>query len=453
MCLWCYHHILEEAAKDSTQARCPNCRTDYDQNKIQMQHIDAAALEEEKRKLREKEKPKGPGGPQGGGGLGTRSTAHLANMRIVQQNLVYAVGIPLDICTEETLKSNEFFGSFGKTIKVSVNRSNQYASAMAKHGPTGSAYVTFKRAEDALKCIKALDGAAWVGKPIKACFGTTKYCNAFLKSVVCNNPDCLYLHDLADEEDCLTKEEVAAGLLPARFLAMGATNTFKPRLTIHSIPNPQTAAAQAAAAAAAAAGQSQAQIAAAAAAAGGVSTTNHANGNATAPTATATAIGMTRPVSSTLGTAGSGSSLVSGTYSTGSHASPPRTISIPLSSLRRNNINNNSNNNSGGGGSYSQGDLHHQHHLDQGGAVNSPTLRILENSSHDSGMMGYQKHRQQSNDQGSWPAVGGGGGGGGGHQSTPPPPPRHHIWEAFPLPLLPHLQLFLLLLTKWSGLN
>jgi hypothetical protein len=31
---------------------------------------------------------------------------------------------------------------------------------------------------------------------VKACFGTTKYCNAFLKGLPCNNPECLYLHDL-----------------------------------------------------------------------------------------------------------------------------------------------------------------------------------------------------------------------------------------------------------------
>ncbi len=41
MCLWCYHHILEEAAKESLSARCPNCRSVYDQEKITMQHIDA----------------------------------------------------------------------------------------------------------------------------------------------------------------------------------------------------------------------------------------------------------------------------------------------------------------------------------------------------------------------------------------------------------------------------
>lgn len=49
---------------------------------------------------------------------------------------------------------------------------------------------------DALRCIKALDGAVWKGKAVKACFGTTKYCNAFLKGLPCNNPDCLYLHDI-----------------------------------------------------------------------------------------------------------------------------------------------------------------------------------------------------------------------------------------------------------------
>jgi len=221
-------------------------------------------LEEEKRKIKEAHRPKGMATTA----ASRTSRVNLTNVRVVQPNLVYAVGLPMDICHEEVLREPEFFGQFGKTIKISVNRSNQYASALAKHGPTGSAYVTFKRSEDALRCIKLIDGALWRGKPVKACFGTTKYCNAFLKGLTCNNPDCLYLHELADEADCLTKEEVAAGLLPARFLAMGASNTFKPRLTINLIPNATTAAAQAAAAAAAAAGQNANAITAAAAAAG-----------------------------------------------------------------------------------------------------------------------------------------------------------------------------------------
>ncbi len=39
-----------------------------------------------------------------------------------------------------------------------------------------------------------IDDLAPVGRVVRACFGTTKYCNAFLKGIPCNNGDCLYLH-------------------------------------------------------------------------------------------------------------------------------------------------------------------------------------------------------------------------------------------------------------------
>lgn len=35
---------------------------------------------------------------------------------------------------------------------------------------------------------------------VRASFGTTKYCNAFLRHAPCTNPDCLYLHTLGDDE-------------------------------------------------------------------------------------------------------------------------------------------------------------------------------------------------------------------------------------------------------------
>ncbi|CAM9969726.1 unnamed protein product [Ectocarpus fasciculatus] len=51
-----------------------------------------------------------------------------------------------------------------------------------------------------------------MGRTIRASFGTTKYCNSFLRNLPCNNPDCLYLHELGDEEDRFTKDEVQLGL-------------------------------------------------------------------------------------------------------------------------------------------------------------------------------------------------------------------------------------------------
>ncbi|KAK9838613.1 hypothetical protein WJX84_011780, partial [Apatococcus fuscideae] len=90
---------------------------------------------------------------------------------------------------------------------VSVSRNGLYGTPNAKYGPSGSAYVTYRRADDAERCIKNVHLSLWHGKTVKACFGTTKYCNAFLKGLPCNNSDCLYLHDVADDEASYTREE------------------------------------------------------------------------------------------------------------------------------------------------------------------------------------------------------------------------------------------------------
>ncbi|KAG5188477.1 hypothetical protein JKP88DRAFT_304221 [Tribonema minus] len=66
--------------------------------------------------------------------------------------------------------------------------------------------------EDAWSAIKAVDGFWLEGRHVRASFGTTKYCNSFLRGLACNNGDCLYLHELGDERDRFTKEEIQAGL-------------------------------------------------------------------------------------------------------------------------------------------------------------------------------------------------------------------------------------------------
>ena len=148
-------------------------------------------------------------------------------------------------------------------MQISVSRAGPYGTVAAKNGPSGSAYITYKRAVDARRCIETIHGAVWegaaallspygpcmtcatwtayplweergksmppchvppvawgscacgvimgrrssvcracaraaaaAGKAMKACFGTTKYCNAFLKGLVCNNAECLYLHEV-----------------------------------------------------------------------------------------------------------------------------------------------------------------------------------------------------------------------------------------------------------------
>lgn len=98
--------------------------------------------------------------------LASRQTVRiLQNVRVVQRNLVYAVGLAMEICYEDTLMGPEYFGAFGKMVKqMSVNRMGPYGSAVSRNGPTGSAYITFKRPEDAKRCIEAVNGAVWGGK-------------------------------------------------------------------------------------------------------------------------------------------------------------------------------------------------------------------------------------------------------------------------------------------------
>jgi len=137
-----------------------------------------------------------------------QSRKDLANVRVVQRNLVYLVGLAPSISKEDTLRSKEFFGQYGKIIKVAINRNEIGAKTDA---PSYSAYITFSNDEDAKTAIRAVNGF-WVDNyVIKASFGTTKYCNMFLRGLQCTNPDCLYLHKLGDDASSFTKEEMQAG--------------------------------------------------------------------------------------------------------------------------------------------------------------------------------------------------------------------------------------------------
>eukprot|EP00775_Hariotina_reticulata_P013617 gene13617-13743_t len=179
---------METAGKENLPGRCPNCRAEYDKEKITMAALDPSVVEMEQQRKKETKK-KGQMAQQ------HRPPRSLGQVRVVQRTLVYCVGLPMNVCREEVLSERHYFGGFGRIKKISVNRSTPF-SQVQKNGPSGSAYVTYYRAEDALRCIEAIDGTVWDGKTIKACFGTTKYCNAFLKGVPCNNTDCLYLHEI-----------------------------------------------------------------------------------------------------------------------------------------------------------------------------------------------------------------------------------------------------------------
>jgi CCR4-NOT transcription complex subunit 4 len=46
----------------------------------------------------------------------------LTSVRVVQRNLVYIVGLPLNLADEDLLQRKEYFGQYGKVLKVSMSR-------------------------------------------------------------------------------------------------------------------------------------------------------------------------------------------------------------------------------------------------------------------------------------------------------------------------------------------
>lgn len=146
------------------------------------------------------------------------SRRHLMEIRVIQKNLVYVIGISARIASETVLKEPSFFGQFGKVVKIVVNRRNTGAplpaDRAANSGATttsGSAYVTYARAEDAVRAIAHVDGSVFDGRILRATYGTTKYCSFFLRGVNCPNPGCMYLHEEGESTDSYTKEELSSG--------------------------------------------------------------------------------------------------------------------------------------------------------------------------------------------------------------------------------------------------
>jgi RNA recognition motif-containing protein len=131
----------------------------------------------------------------------------LAGLRVIQRDLVYVIGIPTEIAHEEQLSRSEYFGQYGPIKKIAVNHQISYATH--QRCPTVSAYITFHSVEDAWECVFALENFSFNGHPIKASFGTTKYCSSFLAGQPkCNNPDCTYLHVTGDPEESFERDEI-----------------------------------------------------------------------------------------------------------------------------------------------------------------------------------------------------------------------------------------------------
>ncbi|XP_057451428.1 uncharacterized protein LOC130743273 isoform X2 [Lotus japonicus] len=202
ICVWCWHHIMDMAEKDDTEGRCPACRSPYDKEKIvgMASNCDRllAGVHMERKTKSQKAKSKSSEGRK-----------QLSNVRVIQRNLVYIMGLPLNLADEDLLQRREYFGQYGKVLKVSMSRT---AAGVVQQFPnnTCSVYITYSKEEEAIRCIQNVHGFVLEGRPLRACYGTTKYCHAWLRNMPCSNSDCLYLHEIGSQEDSFIKDDIVS---------------------------------------------------------------------------------------------------------------------------------------------------------------------------------------------------------------------------------------------------
>ncbi|KAI0279819.1 hypothetical protein BGY98DRAFT_966813 [Russula aff. rugulosa BPL654] len=197
ICRFCWNHI-----RRNLNNKCPACRRDYSDEVGQFKPInkqDQRRLAQQK-KQRERERKD----------LDALGRRNLANVRVVQRNVVYVVGIGPRFAKEElisTLRSNDYFGQYGRISKIILVKRTPPGS----QAPVVGLYITYHRREDAARCIGAVDGSASPGggsEIMRASYGTTKYCMSFLRGVNCPDHNCMNLHEWGDEKDCFTKEDL-----------------------------------------------------------------------------------------------------------------------------------------------------------------------------------------------------------------------------------------------------
>ncbi|CAN4102433.1 unnamed protein product [Withania somnifera] len=219
ICVWCWHHIMDMAEKENTEGRCPACRTPYNKEKIVGMAAKCdkvvAEVSTEKRFSRK------------GKSKTADSRKQLSSVRVIQRNLVYIVGLPLSLADEDLLQRKEYFSQYGKVMKVSISRT---AAGTIQHfaNDSCSVYITYSKEEEAVMCIQSVHGFVLDGRPLRACFGTTKYCHAWLRNVPCSNADCLYLHEIGLQEDSFSKDEIISAYTRVQQIA-GAINSMQRR--------------------------------------------------------------------------------------------------------------------------------------------------------------------------------------------------------------------------------
>ncbi|KAG8629457.1 hypothetical protein KVT40_003322 [Elsinoe batatas] len=203
ICQFCYHNV-----RTNMNGLCPACRRPYEESSIEFRK--PSAEEEAAWKAKQANKQKKTAVAQQKEVLkreaDTANRKHLAGLRVVQKNLVYVTGLSPSVQEDrllETLRGPQYFGQYGKIVKIVVSKAKDNQSSVG-------VYVTYARKEDAASCINAVDGSQNGERTLRAQFGTTKYCSAYLRNEQCQNRNCMFLHEPGEDKDSFTRQDLSS---------------------------------------------------------------------------------------------------------------------------------------------------------------------------------------------------------------------------------------------------
>ena len=151
-----------------------------------------------------------------------------SNIRVISKKILYLIGIPYEIANEETLIKKEYLGQYGSIHKIIVNKNGYLKNE--SNSPTYSSYITYSNEVEASLALLTLNNSTLFDHKLNACYGTNKYCNSFLKGVECNNKDCFYLHEYANKNDIIMKNDtqMKVQFIEQQKIATSIANIFSP---------------------------------------------------------------------------------------------------------------------------------------------------------------------------------------------------------------------------------
>ncbi|KAK3902191.1 hypothetical protein C8A05DRAFT_44337 [Staphylotrichum tortipilum] len=240
ICQFCFNNI-----RTNMNGLCPACRRPYDDKTIQWKVVTQEEVAEFRANIQKNQKKRAAEQRQKEvqkREAEKENRKNLVGVRVVQKNLVYVTGLTPTVREDEllkTLRKPEFFGQYGNILKISIS------SRKGTDGQNQSlgVYVTFEKKEDAARCIQAVNGSHNGDRVLRAQLGTTKYCSAWLRHEQCTNRQCMFLHELGDEEDSYSRQDLSSmnSINSQRPIPNAGSSRSASRQQAHPSPSPAVA--------------------------------------------------------------------------------------------------------------------------------------------------------------------------------------------------------------------